>query len=78
MTAVVDDIATDWSRRPAGTPTSSRRFLRRRGVTPIRRRGIRTIDRVERERGAGAGRPRVKLTSSEELTKTARRRRRRG
>ncbi|GAA1907260.1 ferredoxin--NADP+ reductase [Williamsia serinedens] len=78
VTAVVDDIADGLVPSPNRDADELEAFLRKRGVTPIRRRGIRTIDRVERERGAGAGRPRVKLTSTEELTKTARRRRRRG
>ncbi|MCX6470131.1 MAG: 4Fe-4S binding protein [Corynebacteriales bacterium] len=52
-------------------------FLRRRGVAPVRARGIATIDRVERRRGTSAGRPRVKLTSETELRQTARPRRRR-
>ena len=76
VSAVIDDIADGLVASPSRKAEDLEGFLRARGVTPIRRRGIRTIDRVERERGAGAGRPRVKLTSTEELTKTARRRRR--
>lgn len=76
VSAVIDDIADGRVPSPTRDADGLETFLRKRGVTPVRRRGIRTIDRVERERGRGAGRPRVKLTSTEELTKTARRRRR--
>ncbi|GAA2057397.1 FAD-dependent oxidoreductase [Williamsia deligens] len=75
--AVIDDIAEGRVPRSAKDGGDFEAFLKKRGVSPIRRRGIATIDRVERERGRGAGRPRVKLTSAAELTETARRRRRR-
>ncbi len=65
--AFIDDAASgalDVGARPAGGFT---RFLRQRNLKPVRHRGIRAIDRIERERGEVSGRPRVKFTERADM-----------
>ncbi len=73
--AFIDDAASgalDVSARPEGGFAT---FLRRKNLTPVRHRGIRAIDRIERERGESSGRPRVKLTERAEMLAGAKARR---
>jgi ferredoxin--NADP+ reductase len=47
-------------------------LLTERGIHFVEFDGWRAIDALEQERGAGAGRPRIKLTAFEEMLEAAR------
>ncbi|KAA6210654.1 FAD-dependent oxidoreductase [Streptomyces filamentosus] len=64
--------------RPAGSAKAFGRLVRSRSRSLVDARGLAAIDRVERARGAAAGRPRVKLATVPELVAAARRSRLRG
>lgn len=72
--AYVRDAAT--LPRSASAPGAFVTLLRTRGVHPTDRRGAVAIDRAELRAGARVGRPRVKLTTLEELRASAQTRRR--
>ncbi|MFF8833413.1 FAD-dependent oxidoreductase [Streptomyces sp. NPDC015131] len=74
-TLLADAVAGDLP-EPAGTARDFRKLLRRRAGGAVDARGLAAIDRAERERGRPEGRPRVKITTVEELRATARRARR--
>ncbi|MGW0120592.1 FAD-dependent oxidoreductase [Streptomyces sp. NPDC003327] len=57
---------------PTGTPKAFARLARSRSRGLVDARGMAAIDRLERSRGAAAGRPRVKLTTVPELVAAAR------
>ncbi|MGW4371435.1 ferredoxin, partial [Nocardia takedensis] len=67
----VDQLLADFTAGALPTPAADREALtalvRSRRPEVVDRAGWRTIDRLEREAGAAAGRPRVKLTTRQQL-----------
>ena len=72
----IEDAAAGNITRPATGPDDFDALLRRRHRRVVGYRGMRAIDRRERERGALQGRPRVKFTEVGEMLAAAGRRRR--
>ncbi|GAC57468.1 putative ferredoxin--NADP(+) reductase [Gordonia hirsuta DSM 44140 = NBRC 16056] len=72
----IDDAAAERLDRPVSPPEAFDELLRRRRRTVVGYRGIRAIDRRERQKGAQQGRPRVKFTEVSEMLGAAGRRRR--
>ncbi len=72
----LDDVVAGRLQRPQTPPEAFGELLRRRHRAVVGYRGIRAIDRRERERGQREGRPRVKFTEVPEMLSAAGRRRR--
>ncbi|MCL2536238.1 MAG: ferredoxin, partial [Nocardiaceae bacterium] len=72
---VVEDFEARRLPTPGGGRKDLGKLLARRQPERISRRGWDAIDRAERERGSGAGRPRVKMTDTAEMVAVGRRRR---
>ncbi|TSD95075.1 4Fe-4S dicluster domain-containing protein [Skermania sp. ID1734] len=72
----VEHLLDDFTARKLTTPTEDRaaliKLVEQRQPEHVDRNGWRAIDRIERERGKAAGRPRVKFTSVAELVAAAR------
>ncbi|TQF06797.1 ferredoxin-NADP reductase [Kitasatospora acidiphila] len=65
--ALLDDAAAGLLPPPPGSAADFDRLVRRRCPEATGLRELRAIDRLERERGAAGGRPRVKLATAAEL-----------
>ncbi len=72
----IDDVVAEKVVRPQTPPEAFDELLRKRHRAVVGYRGIRAIDRRERERGEQQGRPRVKFTDVAEMLGAAGRRRR--
>lgn len=72
----LDDVVAEKVERPETAPGAFVDLLRGRQRAVVGYRGIREIDRRERERGAKQGRPRVKFTEVSDMLDAAGRRRR--
>lgn len=72
----IDDVVNGRTERPDTAPEAFAALLRKRQRKAVGYRGIRAIDRREREAGAREGRPRVKFTEVSDMLSAAGRRRR--
>ncbi|MFZ2511360.1 MAG: FAD-dependent oxidoreductase [Gordonia sp. (in: high G+C Gram-positive bacteria)] len=72
----IDDVVEHRIQRPAAGPEAFDALLRQRHRGVVGYRGIRAIDRREREQGQREGRPRVKFTEVSEMLSAAGRRKR--
>lgn len=73
VTTLLADAAAGRLPAPTGSERDLKRLVRGRQPRLVTGRGVRAIDQAELAAGAAAGRPRVKLTTVEELLRTARR-----
>ena len=72
---LINDAADGALRHPDTEPEAFAKLLSKRHRHVVGYRGVRAIDRRERERGAQQGRPRVKFTDLGDMLSAARRRR---
>ncbi|MFN8113875.1 MAG: FAD-dependent oxidoreductase [Solirubrobacterales bacterium] len=72
-TLLADAAAGSLTAREGVTDDSLPNLLDERGIDYVEFDGWQAIDALEQERGAGAGRPRIKLTAFEEMLEAARR-----
>ncbi|WP_298446586.1 FAD-dependent oxidoreductase [Gordonia sp. (in: high G+C Gram-positive bacteria)] len=72
----IDDVVNGGIVRPTSEPEAFDALLRRRKRAVVGYRGIRAIDRRERENGRQQGRPRVKFTEVSDMLSAAGRRKR--
>ncbi|GEE00995.1 putative ferredoxin/ferredoxin--NADP reductase [Gordonia spumicola] len=72
--AFIDDAAAGRLPRTVRAAAEFRALAENRSPTLVRYRGVRAIDRAERDRGRAVGRPRVKFTELSDMLAVARRR----
>ena len=63
---MMEDVP-DLSPAPSPAPSDVDRLLDERGVQPVSIQQWRALDKLEMQKGAGQGRPRVKFTKIEDM-----------
>src|SRR3954470_11429393 len=69
--ALIEDASAGALPKPKGSQVAFRRLVRTRQPFAVGSRSMRALDWTERQRGADAGRPRVKLSAVSTLTSAA-------